>query len=189
MSNDFYCECLVQKRVTSGDKVKRVLFLVGVTLLCAFLLLFAGGLGLMLDAAILYGGYYLFTGMDLEYEYILTNGSFDVDKIAGQRSRKRLVSVDVENFTAFGKLSEAGEEPDGTTLVLASAKNGSVDYYADAKHPSAGNVRIIFTPDDKMIDGIGMFLPRQMKQEFLHNRRQELAQREKTENSSDDTEE
>lgn len=188
MTNDFYAECLVAKRVTSTDKVKRILFFVGLTLICAVLLLFLGGLGLMLDAAILYGGYYLFTGMDVEYEYIITNGTLDVDKISGQRRRKRLVSVEVEDFTAFGKLSEAREEADGTTIVMASAQNGSADYYADAKHKSAGNVRIIFTPNDKMIDGIGMYLPRTMKQEFMRTRKIELAKREAEKKDGEDSE-
>lgn len=177
MNNDVYAECLVAKIPTTGDKVKKILLLVAMVVIGAFLLLFFGILGVMLDAAILYGGYYLFTGMDKEYEYIFTNGTLDIDKISGQRSRKRMVSVDADTFTAFGKLSEAVDMAEGTTLVLASAGNGGTDYYADAKHKTAGNVRIIFTPNDKVIDGIAQFLPRQMRVKFMNDRRAELAAR------------
>lgn len=178
MNTDFYAEYLVQKIPTSGDKVKQVLFLVGLTLLCAVIFLFVPfGLAFMLILALLYGAYHLFTGFNKEYEYIITNGQLDVDRISGQRDRKRLVTVDIENFTAFGKLSEAGEEPDGTTIVLASANNGETDYYCDAKHKSAGNIRIIFTPNDKIIDGIGMYLPNTMRVAFKKWRTQEMLDR------------
>lgn len=175
MSNDVYTECLVKKVPTGADKAKRVLFLIGITVLCAFLLVMLGTLGLMLDAALLYGGFYLFTGMDHEYEYIFTNGALDVDRIMGQRKRKRLVSIDCDNVTAFGKLAEAQNAADSVTLVLASANNGDTDYYIDAKHKSAGNVRIIFTPNDKMIDSIGEFLPRTLRVEFTRKRKNEKA--------------
>ncbi|MBQ4362872.1 MAG: hypothetical protein II782_02590 [Oscillospiraceae bacterium] len=188
MITDFYTEYLVAKIPTGGDKAKQILFLVGLTLICGFLFWFFGPiLGLMVTLAVMYGAYHLFTGFSKEYEYIITNGQLDIDRISGQRDRKRLVTVDLETCTAFGKLSDAPEEPDGTTIVLASANNGETDYYCDAKHKSAGNVRIIFTPNDKIIDGIGMFLPNTMKVEFKKWRTADLLMKKRS--GGDDEEE
>ncbi|MBQ3942745.1 MAG: hypothetical protein II669_00320, partial [Elusimicrobia bacterium] len=39
-----------------------------------------------------YGAYKLSGRFNLEYEYILTNGTFDVDKIMSKSSRKRLLT-------------------------------------------------------------------------------------------------
>lgn len=41
----------------------------------------------------LYGGYILITNMSVEYEYIVTNGEMDIDKIIAKRRRKRLITV------------------------------------------------------------------------------------------------
>ncbi|MBR4224199.1 MAG: hypothetical protein IKR73_05265 [Oscillospiraceae bacterium] len=164
--NDFYAEYLVEKRSDGKDTAKRILLLVGMTVLCIVIFLFTGPVGILLSALVVYGGYYLFTGTSTEYEYIITNGSFDVDKISGRRSRKRLISTEISTFTDFGKLADAPAAPSGCTTVLASDNSGGEDWYADLKHKSAGNVRIIFSPNEKIIEGVEMFLPRQLKLEL-----------------------
>lgn len=168
MNNDFYAECLVEKSSTAGDTVKKVLIGLGTAILAAaafWFILFP--MSLFIIFAIFYGAYYLMTGIDAEYEYILTNGDFDIDKIIGKRKRKRLVSASIGDFTAFGPLSEAGDFS-GTT-VLASSGSGQ-DYYADYVHKTEGNVRLIFTPSEKILDGMELFLPRQLRVEFKRNR-------------------
>ncbi|MGN1105786.1 MAG: hypothetical protein ACI4RH_03980 [Huintestinicola sp.] len=167
MNNDFYAECLVNKAPTGGDTAKRILIGLGAAVLSAGAFLFLFTLSFVIIAGIFYGAYYLMTSIDTEYEYILTNGDFDIDKIIGKRKRKRLVSASIGDFTAFGLLSEA---PDfnGTT-VLASSGSGT-DYYADFVHKTEGNVRLIFTPNEKILDGMELFLPRQLKLEFKKKR-------------------
>lgn len=164
MNNDFYAECLVSKAPTAADTVKRVLIGLGTAVLAAgaFWFIFFP-ISLFIIAGVFYGAYYLMTGIDAEYEYILTNGDLDIDKIIGKRKRKRLVTASIGDFIAFGKLSEAGDF-DGTT-VLASSGSGQ-DYYADFVHKTEGNVRLIFTPSEKILDGMELFLPRQLRQDF-----------------------
>ena len=45
--------------------------------------------------------------MNVEFEYVLTNGDIDVDKIIAQRKRKRLVSVKCSSFEELGKYKAA----------------------------------------------------------------------------------
>ena len=68
--NDFYAEYLVEKRSDGKDTAKRILLLVGMTVLCIVIFLFTGPVGILLSALVVYGGYYLFTGTSTEYEYI-----------------------------------------------------------------------------------------------------------------------
>lgn len=164
--SDFYAEYLVQKTPTGADKAITALIVVGMIVLSIVLFLFFGLLSVVPVGFLLYGGFYLLTGLSTEYEYIITNGSLDVDKVSGQRSRKRLISTDIATFTSFGKLSDAPEAPADCTTVLASDNNGGEDYYADLKHSSAGNVRLIFSPNEKIVDGVEMYLPRQVKAEY-----------------------
>ena len=165
MTNDFYAEYLVSKASTGMDTVKKILIGLGTALVAGFFLAAVPMMGILMAGLVFYGGYYLLTGVDVEYEYIITNGDLDIDKVIGKRKRKRLITAPIGTFTAFGKLSEAGEEPDNTTTVLASGGNGE-EFYCDFVHKSVGNVRIIFTPSEKIIEGIGIFLPRQLKLEF-----------------------
>ena len=168
MNTDFYTEYLVSKAPTGGDTVKKLLIGLGTAFLsaAAFWFIFFP-ISLFIIVGIFYGAYYLMTGVDAEYEYILTNGDLDIDKIIGKRKRKRLVSASIDSFTAFGKLSEAGDFS-GTT-VLASGSEGEA-YYADFVHKTEGNVRIIFTPNERILDGMELFLPRQLRVEFKRNR-------------------
>ena len=40
-----------------------------------------------------YGGWWLITGQNMEFEYCVTNGDIDIDLIIAKRKRKRIVSV------------------------------------------------------------------------------------------------
>lgn len=164
--SDFYAEYLVEKRPTGADTTKKVLIFIGMFVLSLVLFMFFSIFGIILIGFLLYGGFYLLSGLSTEYEYIITNGSFDIDKVSGKRSRKRLISTEISTFTDFGRLSDAPDEQPDCTVVLASDNMGGEDYYADLKHASAGNVRVIFSPNEKIVEGIEMYLPRQVKLQY-----------------------
>ena len=56
-----------------------------------------GCLGVYFLAKKLYGA------LDIEFEYALTNGQFEVDKIVNRTDRTRLVSFDCADIQKFGK--------------------------------------------------------------------------------------
>ena len=171
MNNDFYSEQLIVKKPDGSDYAKKALIGI-VTALVASLLFwfFPIPVNLLVVGMVFYGGYYFIMGVDTEYEYIVTNGEIDIDKIVGKRKRKRLMTASISEFTAFGKLSDAPAAANGITTVLVTDGTDEGAYYADLKHKSAGNVRLIFTPNEKTIDGVALFLPRQLKAEFNRNR-------------------
>ena len=84
--------------------------------------------------------------------------------------RQRLLSTKIGDFTAFGKLEEAPEAADKVTTVLVTDGTNEGAYYADFRHQSAGNVRLIFTPNEKTMEGVKMFLPRQLKAEMMRKK-------------------
>lgn len=171
MNVDFYAEYMVAKKPSGADTAKKVLLGVATAAVAAFVfLMFFIPVNILMAGFVFYFGYYFMSNLDTEYEYIITNGEMDVDKIMGKRKRKRLVTAPIDRFTAFGPLKEAGDSG-SRTVVLATDGTDENAYYADFTHKSAGEVRIIFTPSDKIIDGIVMFLPRQLKAEFNRTRR------------------
>lgn len=170
MNNDFYAECLVSRAAAGTDTVKKIFLCAGAALIAVAAFWFLLPISPLIIGGVFYGAYYLLTGIDTEYEYILTNGDLDVDKISGKRSRKRLVSAKISEFTAFGRYEDAPEAKGSVTTVLVSDGTGKNDYFADFVHKSEGNVRIIFTPNEKLLEGIGMYLPRTLKAEFNRNK-------------------
>lgn len=150
---DTYAEQLVIKESNAKDTVIRVIIIaVGFILSVAVFLLFSI-LGLLPIGAILtiglaVGAYLLFLQTGVEYEYIITEGELDIDKIVAKRTRSRLLTVKVENFREYGIISEATEKND-LTVFMVSGK-GYSDYYADFTHKKHGECRLIFSPDERI---------------------------------------
>ncbi len=173
---DVFVEQIVKKTTSGKDSVLKLLIGIGIGVLSAlcvfifFLMLPLAGLGLLLICGIFYGGYYLLTGLDCEYEYIVTNGEIDVDKIIAKRKRVRLVTAKASLFEAFGEYGESSPAAaDGVTVVNAAGASDSErakNYYADFKHASAGNVRLIFTPEERVVDAIVPFMPAPLRISF-----------------------
>jgi len=167
---DVFVEQIVKKPSAGKDTALKILIGAGTALLgaaCIFVFLFIipfAGLGLLLLFGICYGGYFLLTNLDCEYEYIVTNGDIDIDKIVAKRKRMRLITAKANTFEAFGEYN--GSTPpaaEGATVVNAAGINefggDTKTCYADFKHASAGDVRLIFTPEEKVIEAITPFLP------------------------------
>lgn len=173
---DNFAEQLVEKNETASEKTKRILMTVlGITgtLIFAVLgVLMLGSpvvslVGFMLAAAAGYGTFNVMQSSYIEYEYAFTNGELDVDKIIAKKKRKSLISVEVRTFTAFGKYTEDIDEPDNMTVVISSDNIASHEYYADFQHGVYGLTRLVFAPDEKMLDNINKFLPAKLRSKHI----------------------
>ncbi len=163
---DIYAEQLVAKNSGSDVTMKKAGIIIAMVVLVVALIVFFSWLfpiNVALGVFVCYGGFYIMSGFGVEYEYLVTNKDLDIDKIMGKRKRKRLVSVDISTIERFGKFENVENVPDGTTLVLAGSNAGEGDYYADFKHSTLGNVRLIFTPNEKILNSINASLPRLIK--------------------------
>lgn len=93
MFDDTFVEELVVRRPTVWTVLVRVgLVLVGVlfTMFGFLIIPYVFPLCLAIVCVLIY---FLFRAQYVEYEYAFTNGDLDVDRIAGKRFRKRLVSI------------------------------------------------------------------------------------------------
>lgn len=167
---DVFVEQLVKKPANGKTLALKILIVFGVIVVsafCLYLALLGIILAILLIFAAIYGGFYLITGLNAEYEYIVTNGEIDIDKIIAQRKRKRLITAKPSKFEAFGKLADA-PAASGITIVEANgiADEDAEDYYIDFMHDSFGKVRLVFTPTERTIEAITPFLPRTVKVEY-----------------------
>ena len=166
---DVFVEYMVKKQNTGKDiLLKFVYAFLGVAIMLLALLLspilgaFAS-LGFLLGCAAIYGAYYLISSMNVEYEYIITNGEMDVDKIIARRRRKRLLTANARRFEEFGAYNhETMSSRNFANRVYAcTAPADPGNYYAVFDHQTLGQTLLVFTPNDRVLESLRSFIPRQ----------------------------
>lgn len=174
---DNFAEQLVKRQLTKSDRTRETVSLVigiGLTLffiVTTFLTIGNGGLFSFLGIILaVFSGILTYKNKknsQIEYEYTFTNGELDIDKIIAQSRRKEMISVQVSKFTAFGLYDlSVPEETDDMTVVYATDNIMSHEYYADFQHEEYGSTRLIFCPDERMIDNINKFIPKKLRVEL-----------------------
>ena len=172
---DNFAEQLVKKNETSSDKTRRVMMIVvGILFsiaLAVLALLQLGNplvalLGFVLAVLSGYGTFNIVQNTYVEYEYAFTNGELDVDKIIAKKKRREMVSTNVRQFTDFGKYSDDLEETDDMTIIFATDNIASHEYYADFNDETVGSARLVFAPDERMLENIVKFLPAKLRSKF-----------------------
>lgn len=161
---DNFAEQLVKKQISGGERFRTVALMVGGGLLILFLVVtsflsLGTGLfsfvGMVLAIAAAVMTYLTYRNTQVEYEYTYTNGELDVDKIIARSKRREMITVDVKKFTDFGKYDEnTPEETADMTVVLATDNILSHEYYADFSSEDFGLTRLIFCPDERMLENI-----------------------------------
>ena len=161
---DTYAEQLVVKQSDSSDQMKKIGIIVGgiaVILALLYVTVFIMPIAIIAACGAAYGAYWLLTCQNVEYEYTVTNGSVDIDKIISRRKRVSLISVEVKDFTDFGEYSSVNDNFSGTT-VMAVGEDDEL-YFADFHNEQYGETRLVFSPNEKILNCIKPYLPRTLK--------------------------
>ena len=108
---------------------------------------------LVAGAGVIWLAKFLWEGLNVEYEYIVTNDDLDIDKIVGKRKRKRLISVDLKSVDEFAPYLNDTELHSDLT-VLADDGTGYDMWYVFIDTESNGKIAILFNPDDRTIRNI-----------------------------------
>ncbi len=160
---DNFCEQLVQKRKSGTDIFKTVTLMLSLIIasgLCMFLSFFKGlSFMIVVAVALIALGVWLVMGMNIEYEYIVTNNEMDIDKIIGRRKRKRMITVDLSKAQDFGAYPTK-QDVDADTTVHASTGLENDAHYILVEHENYGKVKVIFNPNEKIREAIAQELPR-----------------------------
>ncbi len=153
--------------VTVKKNGKQAAALIGIwllaLLLCVFLFLtmILGSLSLIAIAGVIYGAFKLSGMLNIEYEYIVTNGTMDIDKIINKSSRKRLSSFELSTVSRLEKLSPGMlERVDKKSLVLACSENSENAYLMVYENEGKKAEYVVFEPNEKMKSAIVKFLPK-----------------------------
>lgn len=164
---DTYSEQLVTKKKNQNDSMKKLIIILTAIILCGFLVFASllyfefALLAVAALAAVIFGAYKLISGFNIEYEYSITNGEIDIDKIIAQRKRVHMLTAEVKSFTEFGKYESVNDSFSGTTVKADGADEEA--FFAEFKSEDYGETRLIFSPDEKFMKCIKLYLPRNIK--------------------------
>ena len=100
-----------------------------------------------------YGAWWLVTGLNVEYEYCVTNGDIDIDLITAKRKRKRIVSVvgrKVESLLPYdaAKVDEKAYQ----RVVNAAPSKKETGLWCFTYHSKkSGHTLVVFQPDQRVL--------------------------------------
>lgn len=175
---DTFFEQIVVRRKSSAEKTLKIMMIVFgvlavlVMLYIAFFRIF--GMFSFLFVPLAFGTaillFFWIKNMYIEYEYCLTNGTLDIDRIKGKRKRERLITVECADFEEFGEYDSSAETRLKNRTFAGTAFAANHDskrlFYAVSKH-RAGVVLIIIEPDDRVCSGLKKFIPRSVQKDTL----------------------
>jgi hypothetical protein len=161
---DIFNEKIVKKRYDMQD----LLIVVGL-IVAAFLLIFLkvflnlGMLTPLLVIGIGYGLFYLISARHVEYEYSVTNGDLDVDKIIAKRKRIRLLSIEGKDLEILAKLKSekyTGEYKSIQKKIEAVSHMESEDVYFLVAPYKGERTILFFEPNERMLQDFRKKAPR-----------------------------
>ena len=167
---DVFLEQIVKKKPTMKDLGIKILICVCAAIIAAAssLLLFnqyVGAIAMLLVVGAFYYAWYIISGLNLEFEYIYTNGEIDFDKVSAKRKRKRVISIRVSSFKDFGKFDFASFDKTKYDKVInmASRIDDEGVYYATFTDLDKKNAIILFSPNEKLLKEINTVYERAKK--------------------------
>ena len=132
--------------------------------LCYILFLFSGYIGsifVLLIAGILYGAFKLTGRFNIEYEYIITNGTMDIDKIVNKQSRKRMLSFELTGVTRLEKFApHCLNNIDAKNVVFACDITDENAYFMVSEKEGGKTSYLVFSPNDKIKSAVIKYVPK-----------------------------
>ncbi|MCL2462870.1 MAG: DUF6106 family protein [Defluviitaleaceae bacterium] len=161
---DVFNEQLVKKRPTMADTAKKAGLIAACVLIGLISFYFFPGLAVFILAAAIFGTYWLFRRMNIEYEYVYTNGELDIDIIYAKAKRKRLFSGDTKDFEIMCAVLDTAHQRDLENVRDKPKRyySGVVDDSTYAFIASYKGKRSIYViePDAEMLEAISSTVPK-----------------------------
>ncbi len=133
-------------------------------IICFLLVLFMGYLGsfsFLLIAGARFGAFKLSFRFNVEYEYIVTNGTMDIDKIINKSSRKRVLSFELATVSRLEKFNQGLlSSVNSKEIVTACNLNDPEAYLMVSSTEGKGTSYLIFAPDERVRGAIVKFVPK-----------------------------
>ncbi len=159
--SDFYTEQLVKKKTTGASIILKILMIV-LTVASFYIMLFIP-FGIILPVGLIVADFFVFRGQKLEYEYLYVNGDLDIDKIIGQAKRKRVFSASISELEML-----APENSEEINRIQVNKTLNFSSFVAEHKKyalvvlQNGQKVKVIFEPNNTILEGYKMLAPRKV---------------------------
>ena len=98
----------------------------------------------------------------IEFEYSLTNGILDIDKIVNKKKRKRLLTTECKTIESYGKYdAQAHRNRNYRTRIFAANPDSKNLFCIICSQENKGTTLVVLEPDKRMREALTSFLPRQ----------------------------
>jgi len=165
---DIFMEKIVRRQKDIKDHL-----LTAAIIIAAFILMFLvlnfipPQLSIFFIVGIIYISYMVITTRNIEYEYAVTNGDLDIDKIVAQRKRKRIFSANCKTFEIVAKVKSSHYTPQYKNFknqinCTSSPSLNSDDIYFVALQYNNEQTIVYFEPTEKMLNSFKTFIPRKV---------------------------
>ncbi|MEF2805691.1 MAG: DUF6106 family protein [Massilistercora timonensis] len=159
--SDYYTEQLIKKQTTMKDVFLKAL-LVSLSIV-SVLIVFLFPLGIIIPVAVIAATVILIRRLDVEYEYLYVNGDLDIDKIMHKAKRKRVFSMNVNDLEVLAPIDaiELRQYQRAKALDYSSG-TGRGRLYALVVTEHGQQKKIIFEPNDTIVEGFFLLAPRKV---------------------------
>lgn len=164
---DIFCEQLVSIKRNPAKNALMALSVIVTAAVCVLLFIYSVKYYMLifLIVALIYGEIKLLGTFRVEYEYIITNGTVDIDKITAKSSRKRVFSFECKDIIRTARINDKG--------ILSAANQsyvfgneGKESFYVLVNKGSAKAVLLI-EPQQKIINAIKECTPKNIRNELF----------------------
>lgn len=166
---DVFMEKIVAKKRDAKDMMITSAIILGTLIAMVVVLnvpiLTQLGISMFLVVGLIYLAYRLITSRNVEFEYVVTNGDLDIDKIVARRKRKRIFSASCKEFDIVAKVSSNSFSQSVQSIknrIDASSSPSSPDAYFVTLTYKGEKTLVIFEPTEKMLNNFKTFIPRKM---------------------------
>ncbi len=160
---DTFFEQIIAIRKTGGTlfSIIGLWFLAFILCFALFLFPILGSFTPLVIFGILFGCFKLTGRFNTEYEYIITNGTMDIDKIINKSSRKRMCSFELSGVSRLEKYHpNIIGNTDKKQLVIACNLDDPDAYFMVCDREDKGAISIVFAPDERIKTAITKFVPK-----------------------------
>ena len=161
---DFFSEHIVKRRKTPQDVMSIIIsIMVAGILVYGVLLQFLAGKLVILIA---FGVFLVISSFKVEYEYSVTNGDLDIDKIKSKRGRKNFLRLQLKDVEYFALLDDdnisIAEDRSIKQVFDATSTIDSPNVYFMIFYLNGQKSCLLFEPTEDMIENFAYYIPRSL---------------------------
>ncbi len=163
--NDAYVEWLVKRKTPAWTILVKALLIVVCVIM--FFLAVTIPFGFLLLLAAMLAAYFVFPMFNVEFEYLVVNDQLSVDRIMGQKRRKKVWEATLDQIEIMAPLDsyllKDAEKKDMKVLDFSSHMQGAKVYGIIAQTAS-GSAKVLFEPNEKILKHLWSRAPRKVVQ-------------------------